>query len=242
MRWEWAIVQTSWHINPAQSVLVQNERRIAGNCLEAFCTYLRLVVGSLTWHKSGNVDAGPFVRVPPHEFFSFAPGTTVRPRTGAIVNDSAIAGPTEAPAVSEVISGFSRVRFVHAVAAENTGINPAAACGRSVSFQFSKTIHLRPMMRITIAVDAEHDALVPAAVRARGYSCVPAVDLCEHGFHFWIALFVFRIPPVERAQRFVDRVIGTFCFRNQTQCQLMNEPRVRAAVAWWINGFLAPLQ
>src|ERR1043166_4246308 len=104
---ERAVLQTFWDVNPAQAVLVQNKRRIAGNRVEAFCAYLWLVIGSFAFYKSGHVYAGPFFRVPPHQFFSFAPRTAVRPRAGAIVNDSAITRPRETPAVTEIISGFS---------------------------------------------------------------------------------------------------------------------------------------
>src|SRR5207247_1430226 len=57
-----------------------------------------------------------------------------------------------------------------------------------------------------------------------------------------LAEFVRGIPPVERAQWFVDRVVRCFCFRLQAQCKLMNEPRVGATIPGRINGLLAPLQ
>src|SRR5262249_32960864 len=101
------VLQTPWHVNPSQSVLVQNKRGITGNCIEALCVYARLVIGSFPFHETGNVNAGPFLRVPPHQFFAFAPWTAIRPRTGTIVNDSPIARPTEAPAVTQIISRFS---------------------------------------------------------------------------------------------------------------------------------------
>src|SRR5918996_1293310 len=144
---EGAVLQTLWHIQPTQSVLMQNKWRITWNCIESFCAYLRLVVGRLSLYKSGNIDAGPFFGVPPHQFFPFAPGATVRPRTGAVVDDAAIARPREAPAVTKIIPRFARVGLVYAIAAKNTGVNPAAARGRPVGFQFSKTIYLRAVMR-----------------------------------------------------------------------------------------------
>src|SRR5918996_920886 len=51
----------------------------------------RLVVGRFSFYKTGNVYARPFCRVPPHQFFPFAPGMTVWPRTGAVIDDAAIA-------------------------------------------------------------------------------------------------------------------------------------------------------
>ena len=72
--------------------------------------------------------------------------------------------------------------------------------------------------------------------------CLPAVNLREHRLHFRLAEFVLGIPPVERAQWFVDRVVRCFCFRLQAQCKLMNEPRVGATIPGRINGLLAPLQ
>src|SRR4029077_11473429 len=101
---ERAVLQTFLDVDPAQAILVQDKRRIARNCVETFGAYFGLVVGRFPLHKSGNIYAGPFFRVPPDQLFSFAPGMPVRPRAGAIVNDSAIARPTEAPAVTEIIS------------------------------------------------------------------------------------------------------------------------------------------
>src|SRR5437899_4377704 len=152
---KWSILQTFWHVKPAQSILVQDKRGIARNRIQAFCTYLRLVIGSFSLYESRNVYARPFFRVPPHQLFSFTPGTAVRPRTGAIVNNSAIIRPREAPAVTKIISGFTCVGLVHAIAAKNSGINPAAACRRSIGFQFRETIHLRAMMGLAVSIDAE---------------------------------------------------------------------------------------
>src|SRR5438093_10155673 len=99
-----AVLQTFWHIDPAQAVLVQDKRRITWNRIKTFGAYLGLVVRSFALYKSGNIDAGPFFGVPPDQFFAFAPGMPVRSRAGAIINDPAIARPAEAPAVTEIIS------------------------------------------------------------------------------------------------------------------------------------------
>src|SRR6266404_5458406 len=238
------VLQTFWHVEPAESVLVKNERRIPGNRITSSCTLVRLVLGSFPFYKSGNVYAGPFFRVPPHQFFPFAPRTAVRPRTGTIVNDSPIARPTEAPAVAEIVPGSSRVCLVHAIAAKNARINPAAACGGSVGFQFREAVRLWAMMRFAIAIDAtKQHAITIAAVSDAGYRfSLPTVNLGEHGFHVRIAQFIFRIPPVERAQRLVDWLISLFYFRFQAQRQLMNEPCVGATIPGRIDGFFTPLQ
>src|SRR5438477_9882171 len=179
---------------------MQNKRRVTRNRVETFCAYLGLVVGRFPLYKSGNVDAGPFFRVPPHQFFPFAPRMAVRPRTSAVIDDAAIAGPREAPAVTKVIFRFARVGLVYAIATKNAGVDPAAARGRTVGFQFSKTIYLRTMMRPSTAIVAENSPVTPAGVNAPGYRLsVPAVDFGEHGFHLRIAQVIFRIPPIQRA-------------------------------------------
>src|SRR5215468_4683161 len=157
MSWERSIFQTFRHVNPTQSILVEHERRIAGNCVQPFCAQLRFVVGRFSLNKSGNIDAGPFVRVPvpPHQFFPFAPRTPIRSRTSAIVNDPPITRPGEPPAMAEVISRLSRVRLVHSIATENTRVDPATARSRTVGFQFSKTVDLRSVMRIAVAIQPE---------------------------------------------------------------------------------------
>src|ERR1700730_9904456 len=101
------VLQTFWDIKPAESVLVQNKRCVTGNRIQTLRAFVRLILGSFSFHKTRNVYAGPFFRVPPHQFFAFTPGTAVRPRTSTIVNDSAIARPTEAPAVAKITPGFS---------------------------------------------------------------------------------------------------------------------------------------
>ena|SRR5436309_1020911 len=102
------VLQTLWHKKPAESVLVQSKWRITRNCVQAFGAYLWLEVGRFSFYEAGNIDAGPLVRVPvpPHQFLAFAPGTAVRPRTGTIVYNAAIARSREAPAVTEIILGF----------------------------------------------------------------------------------------------------------------------------------------
>src|SRR6266478_4280770 len=99
-----AVLQTFWHVDPTQAVLVQNKRRITRNRIQSFSSDLRFVIRRFSLYEPGNVYAGPFFRVPPHQFFAFTPRTAVRPRASAVINDAAIARPTEAPAVPEVIS------------------------------------------------------------------------------------------------------------------------------------------
>src|SRR5439155_1836838 len=109
------------------------------------------------------------------------------------------------------------------------------------------------MMRFSIAIEAENDAILqcgrgliaPIVATLRSlphFQSVPAVDLHEYGFHLRIAQLVLRIPPIESAQRLVDRIIRCFCLRDQTQRQLMNEPRIGSTIARRIDGLFAPLQ
>src|SRR5712692_6486579 len=238
MRRKRPILQTLWHVKPAQSVFVQNKRRIAGNRFEAFRALLRLVLGSLCLYETGDIDADPFLRVPPHQFFPFTPGTSVRPRTGTIVNDAAITRPTEAPAMAEIIFGFPYICLVHAIATENAGVNPAAARGRTIVFEIGKAIELRAVMRPTLAIDAAEEHAIGTRLRFG----LPAVYLSEHGFHFRLAMFVLRIPPIERAQRFVDWIVRLLRFRNQSQREVVHEPAFGSAITRRIDRFLTPLQ
>src|SRR5262249_7114140 len=104
MRGKRAVLQSFGHINPTQAVLVQDKRRITWNCIKTFSAYLGLEVGRFSLYKSGNIDACPFLSVPPDQFFPFAPRTAVRPRAGAVVDDSTITWPCEPPTVTEIIS------------------------------------------------------------------------------------------------------------------------------------------
>src|SRR5438874_2125237 len=92
-------------------------------------------------------------------------------------------------------------------------------------------------MRIPCAIDAENNSIC-SWLR----SDVPAVDLCQYGFHLWIAQLVFGVPPVKRAQRFIERIVGLFRFGDQAQSKLMHKPRFGSSIAGRINSFLTPLQ
>src|SRR5713101_1261257 len=93
-------------------------------------------------------------------------------------------------------------------------------------------------MGIAFAIDAtEYDS-----VGARLRSGEPTVDLREYGFHVRLAVLVFRIPPIERAQRLIERIVRFLRFRNDTQRELMHEPTFRARITGRIHRFLTPLQ
>src|SRR6266480_3513519 len=243
MRREWAVLQTLRDVHPAQAIFMQDEGRVAALTLKASFVSSRSIIGRFTCLEIRDVNAGPFFRIPPDKFFAFAPWLTVRLRAGAIINDAAITRPTEAPTVSEIILRLARVRLVHAVSIENAGINPGAARGRAVGFQFIIIGDLRTMMRLPFSIDTEDNPVSAAGVTAPGYRFrLPTIDLSEHCFHFWLAEFVLRVPPVECAQWFVYRIIGGSGFGDQPQSQLMNEPRVGPRIARGLDRFLAPLQ
>ena len=68
-----SILQTFRHKEPTEPVFVQDERRIARLTIEIARVVLRLVIGALVFFEIGNVNASPFFRIPPDEFFMFAP-------------------------------------------------------------------------------------------------------------------------------------------------------------------------
>ena len=63
-------------------------------------------------------------------------------------------------------------------------------------------------MRIGISIETKHNPILVTGfgnfnTRIR----VPAVDLSEHSFHLRIAEFILGIPPIESAQRLIERVV-----------------------------------
>src|SRR4030095_1839349 len=219
MGWQRPVLQTFRHIHPAETVFVQNEWSIAPLTVETTLSLLRFVIRPLVSFEIGNVDPGPISRLPPNQFFAIAPRITTRLSAGAIINNSAVARPTEAPAMAEIISRLASICFVDTVATENAGINPATARGRSVIFQFFIAIDLRAVMQQAFAILTKNNA-----ISAGSGFCFPTVDLREYGFHFRLALLVLWVPPIERAQRFVDRIVGGPGFSNQSPNELMNKP------------------
>src|SRR5215217_847420 len=120
MCWERTVLQTLWNVHPSEAILVQNKWRIAALTIQPGWLALWFIIRRLVLLKIGNVEPSPFSRVPPDQFLTLTPRFTGRLRAGTIVNDASITRPTKAPAVAEVISRFSRVRLIHAVAGEDT--------------------------------------------------------------------------------------------------------------------------
>src|SRR6266481_5439732 len=243
-----SILQTARDVKPPEPVFMRDERRVAGNPIKAALVSGWSKLWRLVQRKIGVINSGPFLfrAVPPDQFLAVAPRLAGWAGARSIIYDAAIARPGEAPTVANIIFRITRVRLANLIWTEDASVNPAAACGRTVGLQPWITVNLRTVMRIPCAIDAENDPIAAAGVTACGYSgmriCVPSVDLCQHGFHFWIARLVFRIPPIECAQRFIERIARLFRFGDQAQSELMHEPRLGARLARRIDSFLAPLQ
>src|SRR5205823_678248 len=180
MRRHWAVLQTRRNMEPAETVLVQNEWCVAGDRVEAGLVTLR-PKGRFSLHrKVRSIEPGPLelIDIPPNEFLLFAPRPSVRSRARSIIYDAAISGPGEAPTVSEIVLRVAGVRLVDFVPPENARVNPAATGSRAVSFQLRITVNLRPVMRVTLSILSKHHAVTPSS-RVR----VPAIDLRQDRFH-----------------------------------------------------------
>ena len=97
-------------------------------------------------------------------------------------------------------------------------------------------------MRIAFPIDATKT--IPAlrdTVPGHRFG-LPAVNFGEHRFHVRLAVLIFRVPPIERAQRVVERIARLLRLGDQTQSQLMDEPSFGARVTRGIDCFLTPLQ
>src|SRR6266511_4757090 len=103
MRREWAVLQTLRNVHPAQAIFMQDEGGVAALTIQTRFVPSRSIIGRFACLKIRNINACPFFRFPPDKFFAFTPRLTVRLRAGAIINDTAIARPTEPPTVSEII-------------------------------------------------------------------------------------------------------------------------------------------
>ena len=80
----------------------------------------------------------------------------------------------------------------------------------------------------------------PARLRLR--RGVPAVDLGQHRLGVRLAFLVFGIPPVERAQRLVHRVVRSLGLGDEPLGELVDEPRLALGVAGRLDGLFAPLE
>src|SRR5947207_9517207 len=123
------VLQTFRNMQPAESVFVQDEWRIAGNSIHSILVSGWAKLGRFIDHKIWHVDAIPFALplVPPDQFLALAPRLASRFGARSIIYNAAIRRPGEAPAVAKVIFRIARVRLVDFVRAKDTRINPAAA-------------------------------------------------------------------------------------------------------------------
>src|ERR1051325_2409518 len=237
------ILQTLRNKKPAQAVLVQDERAVTRLTIEADLAIARLVIGWLVFFEISHVESDPvsFFGIPPDELLSLAPRCALRGGTGAVVENAAIAWPGEAPPVAQIVVRLAAQGLVHAIAIENAGVNPAAAGGRTIIFQFVVIGDLRAVMEFAFAilrkkgpVKCERSLGAPISVVRRALigrpspllhgEGSPAVDLGQDGFHFRLTPFVLRVPPVECAQRLVHRIARLLRSLDQTERQLMEEP------------------
>ena len=147
MRRHRAVLQTFRHMDPAEAVLVQDKWRIARNCIESLCVSGRArKSGGLPGTNPATSMPVHFVRrVPPDQFFAFAPRLAGRSRARAIINDAAIARPGEAPAMAEIIFGISREFALFTLSrTKHTGVNPAPHAVDPSAFNSAKPLICGP--------------------------------------------------------------------------------------------------
>src|ERR1043166_3356940 len=209
MRRNRPVLQTACDVKPTKSVFVENKRTIACDCVQSALIALRSETRFLVWHKIGIIAAGPFTlrSVPPDELLALAPRLSIGCSAGAVVNDAPIARPGEAPAMPQITARVARVRLVDFIRPEYAGVNPAAARGGAVGFQFRVAIDLRSVVRFAVAIGAKHNAVIGECGRGLSapiclfvatlrslphFQSVPAVDLGQHCFYARPAGFVLR--------------------------------------------------
>ena len=162
MRRHRSILQTARDVKPPEPVFMRDERRVAGNPIKAALVSGWSKLRRLVQRKIRVINAGPFLlrAVPPDQFLAVAPRLAGRTGARSIIYDAAIARPDEAPTVAKIIFRITRVRLVNLIWTEDAGVNPAAACGRTVGLQSWITVNLRTVMRIPCAIDAENNSVI----------------------------------------------------------------------------------
>src|SRR5882762_1563655 len=93
------ILQTLRNVQPAKSVFVQHERRVARDSRESGFVSSWAKPRRLIRDKIRDIDAGPLALplVPPDQFLAIAPWLTGRFRAGSIIYNTAIGRPDEPP-------------------------------------------------------------------------------------------------------------------------------------------------
>src|SRR5437899_8031143 len=108
---------------------MQDERFIAGESLVTARIVRRLVIGGFRPGEVRHIKTRPLllVLIPPNQFLSFAPRTSIGTRGSAVIKDAAIGRPGKTPAMSQKIPGTTLVGTVFVGAWEYAGVDPAAA-------------------------------------------------------------------------------------------------------------------
>src|SRR5438094_450132 len=117
---------------------MHDEWRVAGQRIVAAFVGIGLRVGTFLLREVGDVITRPiaFGFIPPDKFLSLTPRRSVWRGGCAVVEDAAIHRPRVAPSVTVLAVRLAAVRFVLAV--EDAAVNPAAARGGAVVFQFAE--------------------------------------------------------------------------------------------------------
>src|SRR5690606_2150086 len=104
--------------------------------------------------------------------------------------------------VAVAAARLAATRPIHAVWSEDARVDPAAAGRRTVRGQLLERLDLTAVVDAPRAVGAPGGAVGPS----RGLD-EPAVDLGQDRLHLRLAVLVLRVPPVERPQGRVARVV-----------------------------------
>src|SRR4051812_23641303 len=158
----------------------------------------------------GDVKTRPSPRppVPPDQLLALAPRRTVRACRGAVVEDAAIGGPREPPAVTEIIARPALVGAIAPRLGIDARVDPATARRRAVGLQLCE------------------------AGEQRAVGDATAVDLLQHVLDVGLARRSrARIVPRQRVQSGVARARIARGLLLHPPSQVEGEPRVTTRIS-----------
>src|SRR3954453_13479012 len=182
----------------------------------------------IAWRRRGHVlvivrvvQAGPLLLlfVPPNQLLTVAPRLPIWARGGSIVNNAAVIGPCESPAVSEKVP---RVAFMSAVSPlfrKDSAVNPRTASGGAVPFQIFYVPQLLPIC-----------------------NRIP-IDFLQHFFGIGFCDGTLDvIVPRQSSESIIFGVEIVCSFRLWGQAQVIDEPQFTTRIAGSLCRFLSELQ
>src|SRR5579864_8680861 len=122
---------------------MHDERFVTGQSVVSGAAILRPIIRGFCRCEIGNIIPEPFLLlcIPPDQFLALAPRRAIGSRRSTVVEDAAIAGPGESPAMTVKIFGLAFSGKILSRLGKDAGVNPTTARSGTIGFQIFVSRH-----------------------------------------------------------------------------------------------------